>query len=117
GGGGDDHLGVLLVPGADVNKIGSFRVQHLAIVGVAVVPGDPEEVAEFATGIRMRVSQSAKRYGLIAHRQPSAGVDTGNGAAGDDRCPVARHQSMPSGRSTVRPVALERYAAWTISTA
>jgi hypothetical protein len=54
---------------------------------------------------------------LIGHPLPTAGVDTGNGAAGNDRRRVSSHQSMLSGRSIVCPITLDRYAVWTTSTA
>jgi hypothetical protein len=66
--GGDNHLGVLLVPQAHVDEIRVFRVQHLAKVGIALGLGNAEEVAEFATCVRMRVSQSAKRLELGTDR-------------------------------------------------
>src|SRR5581483_5287564 len=91
--------------------------QHLAVVRVAPVLGNTEEVAEFATRVGMRICQCPDRDRPVRNAKPCPRVHARDGAAGDDRRSVCGHQSTLSGRVTVCPVAFERYAAWTISTA
>ena len=67
---GDDHLGVLLVPRAHVHEVGLLGVEHLAEVGVALVLGDAEEVAEFAARVRMGVG-AARRSRPAARAHPA----------------------------------------------
>ena len=106
---GDDHLGVLLVPRADVDEVWAFGVQHLAKVGVALVLRDAEELAEFAPRVRVGVGQGAEGDRLIG-RLPAR---LGHGRARWCRSAMiavryfAISQSL-RGKSTVRPVALDR---------
>jgi len=48
---------MVLVPGADVDEIRLFGVEHLAVVGVAMLLGDLEEFAEFVLRVRVGVGQ------------------------------------------------------------
>ena len=93
-GGGDGHLGVLAVPGADVDEVRPLVVEHLPVVGVAVVLGDAEEVAELPAGVGVGVGDGADRRRLPGDACPAAGVDAGDGATGDDGGAVLGHGGL-----------------------
>ena len=95
GGGGDHHLGVLGVPGADVDEVGALGVQHLAVVGVAVLGADAEELPELAQGVRVAVGDGRDAGRPAGHAQPGAGVDAGDHAARDDGSSVTGHDALP----------------------
>ena len=92
GGRGDDHLGVLLVPGADVDEIGPLLVEHLAVVGVAVLLADSEEVPELPQGVRVGVGKGPDLDRPAGNPEPAAAVDAADDAAGDDGGAVLCHE-------------------------
>ena len=89
---GYDHLGVLLVPGADIDEVRPFLVEHLAVIGVSVLLADAEEVPELPQGVRVGVGKGADLDGPAGNSEPAAGVDAAYDAAGDDCGAVLCHE-------------------------
>src|SRR5579875_2124022 len=81
---GDDHLGVQAVPGADIHEIGALLVQHLAVVRVALVLGNAEEIAELLQCLSVGIRDGGDLDWAPGHVLPGASVNTGDIAAGDN---------------------------------
>ena len=88
---GDDHLGVLLVPGADIDEVGPLLVEHLPVVGVAVFLAYAEEVPELPQGVGVGVGKGADLDRPARNSEPASGVDAADDAAGDDGGSVLWH--------------------------
>ena len=82
------------MPGADIDKVWSFLVEHLAIVGITMRLADIKKVAIFAAGVRIGVGNRADAGRLAGDSQPAAGMDTCNDATGDNGRSILRHKKL-----------------------
>ena len=91
---GNHHFRVLLVPRANVHKVRSLFVQHLAIVAVAVFVANIKEVAIFAAGVGVGVGQRADLGRLAGDALPPARMDTRDHATSDHRGSILAHSAL-----------------------